>query len=195
MTDENSSSLKSRAHVEHPATAVALVGFMGAGKTTVGTALASRLNWRFVDLDELIQARDGRKIQGIFQQSGEGAFRELERVALRDAIQSCHRSPTVLSLGGGAFIDNTNQALLRENEVPAVFLDASGEDLFQRCAQPEVVRPLRRDRDQFFALYELRRPAYLRADLCIATGGKDIPAIVEEIISRLRLDSTSGVLK
>jgi shikimate kinase len=196
MTDENASSLKFRAQTNHRlSVAVALVGFMGAGKTTVGSALAARLNWRFLDLDDLIQAQTGRTIAEIFEQRGESIFREAERLALNDAVHCSRRDATVLSLGGGAFIDNTNQALLRENEIPAVFLDAPAEELFLRCAQPQIVRPLRHDRDQFFALYEQRRPTYLKAEICISTAGREIQAIVEEIISGLGLETSSGVLK
>src|SRR6185503_11348550 len=88
--------------------AISLVGFMGAGKTTVGRALAEKLGWEFVDLDDLIQARDGRTIPEIFEESGERAFRNLEQQVLREFVNSFRANPSVLSLGGGAFIDNTN---------------------------------------------------------------------------------------
>jgi shikimate kinase len=168
---------------------------MGAGKTTVGQALAATLGWQFIDLDEVIKARDGRTIPEIFQQSGEKAFRELETLLLREIIASSQAIPSVLSLGGGAFIDNTNQLLLRENEIPAVFLDASAEELFRRCQQPEVNRPLLTDRDRFSALYERRRPAYLNAAFCIQTTGREIASIADEIITRLRLGLHSGATK
>jgi shikimate kinase len=167
---------------------------MGAGKTTVGQALAGRLNWRFLDLDDLVQARAGRTIAQIFQQNGESAFRELERQLLSEVMRSSPAG-TVLSLGGGAFIDNTNQQLLRENEIQTVFLDAPAEELFRRCAQPGVVRPLLRDPDHFRTLFEQRRPAYLKASVCIQTAEREITSVVEEIISRLGLDRNSGASK
>jgi len=194
MTDETPSSLSS--HTPPKAlTAISLVGFMGAGKTTVGCALASKLGWNFVDLDELIQARDGRTIPEIFQNSGEKAFRDLERELLQEFVKSSRTQASVLSLGGGAFIDNTNQQLLRENKIPAVFLDASAEELFRRCQQPGVDRPLLSDRDGFSALYERRRPAYMNAAFCIQTAGREIASIVDEILTRLGLDPYSGVSK
>jgi shikimate kinase len=194
VTDEMSSS--QRPHAPHHAPpAVSLVGFMGAGKTTIGQALAARLGWRFVDLDDLIVARDGRTIPQIFQQSGEVAFRSLERQLLKEALRFPRAGGSVLSLGGGAFIDNTNQQLLRENEVRVVFLDAPAEELFRRCEQPGVVRPLLGDRDRFSALYEQRRPAYLNAAYCIQTAGQEIASVVNEIITRLGLDAHSGESK
>ncbi len=172
--------------------AVSLVGFMGAGKTTVGRALAARLGWRFEDLDDLIQARDGRTIERIFQQQGESAFRDLEHRLVREILTTAKSAPLVLALGGGAFLLEPVQGALRDSGIPAVFLDASVEELFRRSEQPEVVRPLRRDRGHFGQLYERRRPAYLKAELRVETEGKAVAAVVEEIISGLNLVPRSG---
>lgn len=188
MTDETPSSPPTRPP-RQALTAISLVGFMGAGKTTVGRALAARLGWIFVDLDDLTQARDGRTIPEIFQKSGEKAFRDLERQLLKEFVSSSRANASVLSLGGGAFIDNTNQHLLRENEIPAVFLDAPAEELFRRCQQPGVDRPLLSDRNGFATLYERRRPAYMNAAFCIQTAGREIASIVDEIMNRLGLGS------
>jgi shikimate kinase len=167
--------------------AVALVGFMGAGKTTVGRALAERIGWHFEDLDDLIQTREGRTIEQIFRERGEPAFRDLERIVLRETIVDENPSHLVLALGGGAFIAGHNQELLSTAKIPAVFLDAPVEELFRRCEQPGVNRPNRRDPETFTQLYERRRPAYMNAGLCIDTYRKTIASVVEEITSVLQL--------
>jgi shikimate kinase len=170
---------------------VTLVGFMGAGKTTVGRELAKRLAWRFDDLDDLIQAAQGNTIEQIFQDRGEKAFREIERRILSATLAN-NTSPRVIALGGGAFVDAENQTLLQSARVPAVFLDAPVEELFARSEQMEIVRPLRRDRDHFCALYAQRRPAYLKAAICIQTSGKHVGAVAEDIIDALNLLPNSG---
>src|SRR5579859_5063149 len=114
---------------------VALVGFMGAGKTTVGQELARRLNWRFADLDQLIESREGRTIPQIFQAEGEAGFRALEHGVLAESLAVPGSGSTVLALGGGAFVVEKVRALLRERQVPAVWLDAPAEELFRRCEQ------------------------------------------------------------
>jgi shikimate kinase len=172
--------------------AVALVGFMGAGKTTVGRVLAERLSWRFADLDDLIQAREGHSVEQIFREQGEAGFRKLERLMVREVASAKEPAPLVLALGGGAFPEEAVQEVLREAGIPAVFLDAPVEELFRRSEQPDVVRPLRRDREQFRELCERRRPAYLKAHLRIETGGREIAAIVEEIVARLKLAPRAG---
>jgi shikimate kinase len=164
---------------------------MGAGKTTVGRELAKRLAWRFDDLDDLIQSAEGNTIEQIFQQRGEKAFREIERRILSATLAN-NTSQQVLALGGGAFVDTGNQVLLQSARIPAVFLDAPVEELFDRSGEPGTVRPLRRDYAQFCELYEQRRPAYLRAAICIQTSGKDVGAVAEEIIASLNLMSSPG---
>lgn len=196
MTDEFASSPKP--HIQTRTSvpgAIALVGFMGAGKTTVGQALATKLGWCFEDLDDRIQARDGRTIEQIFQQSGEPTFRNLEHQMLQEAIHSWSAGAFVLSLGGGAFVDDKNLECLRESGIPAVFLDAPVEELFRRCEQPGVIRPLLRDRKHFLDLYQRRRPAYLKAAICVETAGREIAAIVDEIISRLGVVPHPGASK
>src|SRR6516164_5589626 len=81
---------------------------MGAGKTTVGRRLAKKLGWKFIDLDEEIERREGRLIADIFKQEGESHFRDLERSCLKDLSAA---RKTVIALGGGAFIDPSSQEL------------------------------------------------------------------------------------
>jgi shikimate kinase len=172
--------------------AVALVGFMGAGKTTVGRELALRLGWRFEDLDRLIEGRERRTIEQIFREQGEAEFRRMERSAVREAIGSLEHGPLVLALGGGAFIELGVQQCLKEAQIPVVFLDAPATELFRRCEQPGVERPLRRNPEQFRELYQRRRPEYLKAAICIETEGKMITEVAQEIISGLNLYPVSG---
>jgi shikimate kinase len=160
--------------------AVFLVGFMGAGKTSVGRALSRRLGWDFEDLDDRILAREKRTIEEIFERSGEVYFRRAEHEALRELIVGLSSSPRVIALGGGAFAQGRNARLLAEQGFLTIFLDAPIEELFRRCQQEPVERPLRRDLQQFRELNEQRRPFYLKAALRIETGGKDIEMVAAE---------------
>jgi shikimate kinase len=190
MTDESVSEHTSG--LAKVCSAVALVGFMGAGKTTVGRELALRLGWHFADIDELVQEREQRTVEQIFREDGEPVFRRLEFKVVREAIISLEISPMVLALGGGAFIEPGIQECLRTAEVPAVFLDAPVAELFRRCDQPGVNRPLRRNMEEFQQLYERRRPEYLKATTRIETTGKTIATVAQEIISGLNLVPVSG---
>jgi shikimate kinase len=171
--------------------AVFLVGFMGAGKTSVGRVLSRKLGWLFEDLDDRIQTREQRSIEQIFQQSGEAVFRSMEQAALHSLIGELSVSPPrIVALGGGAFAHAGNAALLEEAGFFAIFLDAPVEELFRRCQEQGLQRPLRRDLERFRQLYETRRPCYLKAALRIETGGKDVERVAAEVISCLRLEGT-----
>ncbi len=123
--------------------AIFLVGFMGAGKSTVGKALASQLGWEFEDLDDRIVARERRSIEQIFRESGEAEFRHAEQAALRALLLESGSVARVVALGGGAFVQAENADLLAQTGAPAVFLDAPVEVLFRRCQiEQQVERPL-----------------------------------------------------
>jgi shikimate kinase len=173
-----------------PARAVFLVGFMGAGKTSVGRALSLHLGWRFEDLDDRIQARERQTVPEIFQNSGEAGFRQAERAALRDLLVEIESGPPprVAALGGGAFVQEEIASLLAEQGAVTVFLDAPADELWRRCGSDAVERPLRREEPEFRRLYEARRPRYLRASLRVDTDGKTIKQIVREIAGGLSLD-------
>jgi shikimate kinase len=166
---------------------VVLVGFMGAGKSSVGAALSRHLGWPFEDLDQRIQAREQRSIEQIFRESGEAAFRQLEHAALRSLVGEAGPSARVVALGGGAFAQGNNASLLKEAGWSTIFLDAPAEELFRRCQQQQLERPLQGDATEFHRLYEERRPCYLRAVLCIETAGKDVEEVAVEAITRLGL--------
>ncbi len=168
--------------------AVFLVGFMGAGKTSVGQALARSLGWRFVDLDDRVIARERRSVAEIFRDSGEAAFRRAETAALRELLDELDgERPTVAALGGGAFVQDENAWLLTEAGDPMVFLDAEYEVLRQRCQALGTERPLFEDESRFRALYETRRPHYLRAGVRVDTNNKSVGQVAAEIVHTLAL--------
>jgi len=167
--------------------AVFLVGFMGAGKTSVGRILSQKLGWAFEDLDERIEAQQGRSIEAIFQNSGEGKFRNIETAALRSLLEELRTEPRIVALGGGTFVQPENVRLLEEASARVVFLDGSADELFRRCAGERKERPLRRDAGQFRALYHQRRPGYLKATWRVDTGGKDPEAVATEVVCSLGL--------
>jgi len=175
-----------------PVNAVFLVGFMGAGKSSVGRALGQRLNWVFEDLDDRIEAREGRTVAEIFRDSGESEFRRAERAALEHVLRELRGGGArIVALGGGAFVQNENAALLKRSGVPTVFLDAPVEDLWQRCCtqarETGAERPLLRSMEQFRELYEMRSRSYSNASLKIQTGSRAVETIAAEIADTLGL--------
>jgi shikimate kinase len=175
-----------------PGNSVFLVGFMGAGKSSVGQALGQRLNWDFEDLDDRIEAREGRTVAEIFRDSGESEFRRAEHAALEHVLRELRGGGArIVALGGGAFVQKENAALLKASGAPTVFLDAPVEELWQRCCtqadESGAERPLLRRREQFRKLYQTRRKSYAQASLKIQTGGRPVATIVAEIAEMLKL--------
>ncbi len=167
---------------------VFLVGFMGAGKTTVGRALAAQLGWRFVDLDDHIEARQKRSIAEIFRESGEIEFRRAEATELRILLAGLPvTGAAVVALGGGAFGQKENARLLKAASAPVIFLDAPVHELWQRTQQSDAQRPLVNAENQFRQLYEMRRQRYMKAEHRLETSGKTVEQVVGEITERLGL--------
>jgi shikimate kinase len=168
--------------------AVFLVGFMGAGKTTVGRALSRRLSLPFEDLDDRIQLREGKTIEQIFRECGETEFRKVETAALRDLLAEISSSLRVVALGGGAFVQPVNAGLIAKAKVHSVFLDAPVEELLRRCEGEPNLRPLRQNLKQFKQLYDKRRKSYMKAAIRIETSGKDVDRIAAEVACSLGLE-------
>jgi shikimate kinase len=172
--------------------AVFLVGFMGAGKTSVGRVLGQRLNWVFEDLDDRIEARERRTVADIFRDSGETEFRRAEHAALQQILEELRGGiAKIVALGGGAFVQKENAALLSASGLPTIFLDAPVEELWQRCCTQAgdngTERPLLHSLDEFRRLYEIRRRNYSRASLRIQTGNRTVEKVVAEIAEVLIL--------
>lgn len=179
-----------------PAT-IALTGFMAAGKTTVGRALASMLRWRFIDLDCEIEVQAQQSVREIFVERGEEGFREIEGAALRSVLEGA-TTPTVIALGGGTFVQPANAERLRQSGTRVVFLELSLEQLLERCRAAgercqENPRPLARDEEAFCALYVQRLPFYRQADLIVNAEGKVPEQVAREIARSLRLQAAAGL--
>ena len=171
--------------------AVFLVGFMGAGKSRVGRALARRLGWRFLDLDRRVEARAARSIAQIFRDSGEAAFRRAETAELKSLLRKLPRSPgTVVALGGGVPAQAANRRLLRGRL--AVFLDVPVATLWQRCRAGRGIRPLVKDAAGFRRLYAARRPRYLAAAMRVREAGRSPRQLAAEIARRMGFGGRQG---
>jgi shikimate kinase len=172
---------------------IVLTGFMGSGKSTVGRSLAQRLDWRFFDLDHLIERRAGRAVSRIFAESGETVFRAIETDVL---ISSLSESRLVLALGGGALETQANRhALGRASGTHTVLLTASFEVLYTRCQQqivaaansPLPARPLLGDRETAAARLARRDANYRKmANLILDTTSQKPEESVEALLALLK---------
>jgi shikimate kinase len=163
---------------------VYLVGFMASGKSTVGRRLAHRLGWNFFDTDHEIEAAEKMSIAELFDSRGESEFRRIEAGVLRQHVRWIERGrPAVLALGGGAFAEESNRALLAGNGV-TVWLDCPFEIVTRRAAQQGgALRPLARDPKRFEALWNARRSIYELADVQVAIDCDDPEPAVDAILA------------
>jgi len=176
-------------------TNIALIGFMGAGKTAVGQLLAKKLSRRFFELDLLIEQRAGKSIPEIFQQDGEIAFRELE---IGVAKQVAGEEYSVLACGGGIVLNQINIDRLREG-ARIIHLTATPGVILKRTSGGKNERPLLDVPDPTSRIKELlkfRKPFYERAaDITINTSRLDVNTVAEQIIEKLREDESFSFQK
>lgn len=159
---------------------LALIGFMGTGKSSVGRQAAEHLQFTFVDTDVLIENEVGRSISEIFAQQGEAAFRKCER----DAVNSLsERRDTVIAAGGGLGADPENLASLKAHSL-VICLWAPAETIWERV-HLQTHRPLLQGPDPLGKIRELlerREPVYRQADVLIHTGCRSLREVVQQVL-------------
>ena len=152
-----------------------LVGFMGAGKTSVARALGRRIDWRVEDIDERIESRERRSVATIFAQNGEPYFREAERSILQELLPERN---VIVATGGGTFVDPDNRiAMLADGAV--AWLDVPLTRILDRVP-PDGRRPLAGDREQMEQLFARRQVAYCQAHVRV-----DASRPIDEVVERL----------
>ena len=171
-------------------TNIALIGFMGVGKTAVGKVLAEKLLKNFVELDSLSEQKAGKSIPDIFQQDGETAFRELEIEVINEVSKDKN---LIIACGGGIVLNKINIERLRKS-ARMVYLTASPGVILKRVANEEGQRPLLEVDNPTLTIREMlsfREPFYERAaDITINTSKLDINAVARQIISKLKDDES-----
>jgi shikimate kinase len=163
---------------------LALIGFMGVGKSSVGRLAAKHLHFQFLDTDELIERRAGKTIPRIFAEDGEAAFREWER-SLVDEMAGWRR--TVISTGGGLGASEANLASLKGHAL-VVCLWASADRIWQRVRH-QSHRPLLQDPDprgRVCQLLEQRAPFYRQADVLVNTEFRSVGEVAQHVLHEFR---------
>ena len=163
---------------------IILVGFMASGKSSVGRALSRRCGWPKVDADEEIVSRAGKPIAEIFRESGEDAFRELERAVVTDI---CAETGRIIAAGGGSFIDDENRQTMLDGGT-VFYLSARPETIHRRVTKgnPNApVRPLLGEGNPLERITELlaqRTPAYSQAHHSVETDGLTPDQVAQAIL-------------
>ncbi len=164
---------------------LALIGFMGTGKTTVGRLAAAQLRYEFVDTDDLIERRTGRRVAEIFERDGEEAFREMER-ALVSEMGGWRRR--VIATGGGLGANEANLASLKQHSL-TVCLWGLPDIIWQRVRH-QAHRPLLHDPDpetKIRALLEKRAPIYRQADVLINTAFRSLREVTAQVLHQFHV--------
>jgi shikimate kinase len=167
-----------------------LVGFMGAGKTSVGERLARSLGARFCDLDERLSERFGRPIAEVFQHEGEAAFRTAETEEL---TRLAGGEGWVVATGGGAFVREANRAAIEGTGGISVFLEVPWDVLRRRLEQDNGGRPVYQSAERARELYEERLPDYRRATRTVSLSGDESPDEIVEMIANAVRGAPCGI--
>ena len=167
-------------------TRIVLTGFMGSGKSTVGPLIAERLGWRFIDVDNVIEAEAGMTIAQIFAARGESAFRDLEYATIARLASG---ENLVLALGGGAIErDDTRSLLLNTCGTLLVHLEVELQTTLARCGGTEGTRPVLADQANLAARYKRRLPLYRTAHASIRADNKTPNEVAEAVMSAAGLN-------
>lgn len=169
---------------------IVLIGYMGCGKSTVGSALATAVGYRFIDLDHFLELKHQATVPDLFKTKGVKAFRDLEHQALVEVLQT--NTPTVLSLGGGTPCYHDNISLLQQATNKVFYLESSPAVLAARLFPNKSSRPLiahiqtEQELQQFIAkhLFE-RQPYYRQANHQVDVATRDVDQLVNQIRSLL----------
>jgi shikimate kinase len=168
-----------------PPRRIVLTGFMGSGKTTVGPLVARRLGWKFIDVDDAIEAEAGATIAELFARHGEADFRERERAAIGALAAN---DGLVLALGGGAIEHpDTRELLLTAPGTLLVHLEVELATTRARCRGTEHLRPILADQANLESRYERRLPLYRKAHVSIAVDALTPEQAVDAILRAARL--------
>jgi shikimate kinase len=166
-------------------TSIALIGFMGSGKTTVARILAGKTGKRLVELDRLIEINAGCTIPEIFSSRGETAFRELEIEAVKEVSSAANQ---VISCGGGVVLNKINIDRLKEHAI-VVYLEVKPDEIMSRMQGQPVNKPVLRDPGDYDEVKELisfREPFYkAHADIVIESSSLTAEETARQIIARL----------
>jgi len=165
---------------------IALIGLRGAGKSSLGVALAERLEMPFLELDRLIEQQSGLTPALIFEFHGQSGFRKLERQCLEDAIQ---RYPCFIMATGGSLVSEPGTFERLLSSCFTVWLKASHEEHMQRVIAQGDMRPMSNNRDAMSDLKRIlseREPLYAKADIQIDTAGRSVGESLEMLIRALR---------
>jgi shikimate kinase len=161
-----------------------LTGFMGAGKSTVGAILARELGWKFVDLDDVIEAASQRTVAEIFREYGEAEFRQRERDAVLTLIG---QKEIVLALGGGTVEDESTRSLLVQSPGNCVvFLHAELPELLSRCSVEGKTRPLLAAPEALEERHQRRLPHYRAAHITVTTTGLAPEEVADRVLTEVR---------
>ena len=165
---------------------IILIGFMGSGKTTLGTKLAEKLHSPFLDTDQYIEEKEGRTISEIFKVDGEAYFRKLETSVLQELLNSTERK--ILSLGGGTPLREENQKLLKANGF-CIFLKVTASDAYGRL-KGDTKRPLlqvENPKERIEQLLLERNPIYEQvADYILVEENKTYEQVFMELVKNAR---------
>jgi shikimate kinase len=170
---------------------IALCGFMGTGKSSVGRLVAEQLHFAFLDTDTVIEARAGKSIVKIFADDGEAAFRQLEQKIVKELAQ---RDRTVISTGGGLVVNPENMASLKQHAL-VVCLWASPEGIYTRV-KDQNHRPLLQEPeplDKIRRLLAERAPFYKQADVLLNTEIRSPREVAQQVLHQFRVARTAPV--